>query len=262
MLAVCVGNLTCSPVPSAKPTLTAITSPSKSYTAADLVGIWLLDQVGDDTLISFHSDGSYARDAGGQLVIAPATFGTYTVNGNQLIFSVRVDECPSTGQYTWQINIPEDGMLTSIVVDDTTCYGAEGIESAWTRLSPNSRMELPPPSSTTSEQGIPARSSNLQGIWYVAGSSTLISFARDGTYAYDDQGTLDTNPVDSGTYEAVESTLTLTSGSESVTCQVGDILLLEDVKFLYPGWWVIGRVVQDSCERLQPGEIFLKAVSI
>jgi hypothetical protein len=124
-------------------------------------------------------------------------------------------------------------------------------------------MELSsPPFSVAFEQGIPASISNLRGIWYLVGSSALISFARDGTYAYDDNGTLDTNPLDSGTYEAADSSLTLTSGSDSLTCKAGDILAVENVKFLYPEWWVIGKVTQDSCGRLQPGEIFLKAVSI
>ncbi|HEU0294980.1 MAG TPA: hypothetical protein VFR47_19715 [Anaerolineales bacterium] len=240
------------PILATEPTQIAATSPINSYEASDLVGIWLLDQVHDDTIVSFHADGTYARDAGRQLVTKPATFGTYTVNDNRLIFNVRVDQCPSAGQYIWEISIPDDGLLTSVVVEDTTCYGATGIESSWIRLSPNSQMELSPPSSATAAEGIPARASNLKGIWYLVGSSTLISFPLDGTYVYDDRGTLDTDPIDSGTYEAVGSTVKLTSGSNSRECTNGDVLLLEDVKIMYPSWWLIGRVVQDSCGTFNP----------
>jgi hypothetical protein len=237
VLAICVISTACATLPGNTPTQNSTPSAMKSYQAADLFGIWHLDK--EDTLISFHDDGSYARDAGGQLLTEPGSFGNYSVNGFRLTFHVTSDPCPTPGQYVWEIEIPEDGHLAFAVVEDTTCYSATGIKSAWTRLSPDSRMELSPPSSVTPEQGIPASVSNLRGIWYVAGSSTLISFARYGTYAYDDKGTLDTSPMDSGTYEAVGPTLTLTSGSDSVICSAGDILLLEDVKFLYPGWWVI-----------------------
>lgn len=260
VLVVCVISVACAPVPDSAPTQVTTTSPTKSYNAADLVGIWHLDK--EDTLISFHAEGSYARDAGGQLWNEPGSFGTYSGNGSRLTFHVTSDPCPAPGEYVWKIEILEDGRLVFVVVEDTTCYSATGIQSTWTRLSPDSRMELSPPSSATSEQGIPARASNLHGIWYLSGSSALISFALDGTYVYDDQGTLDTDPIDSGTYEAVGSTVKLTSGSRSRLCANGDVLLLEDAKVIYPGWWLIGRVAQDSCGRYQSEEIFLKAVSI
>jgi hypothetical protein len=130
MLAICVGNLTCASVSRALPTLTAITSSSKSYTAADLFGIWHLDKA--DTLITFHEDGSYVRDAGGQLLTKPGSFGTYSVNGTQLTFHVTSDACPSPGQYACELEIPEDGHLTFVVMEDTT-IPAGGLSGEWYR---------------------------------------------------------------------------------------------------------------------------------
>ena len=66
--------------------------------------------------MSFHADGNYTRDAEGQLVTDLATFGIYSVSGSQLTFHVTHDECPTAGQYVWEIAILEDGILTSVVI--------------------------------------------------------------------------------------------------------------------------------------------------
>jgi hypothetical protein len=106
------------------------TSPSKRYISAYPVGLWHLDN--EDTLITFHEVGSYARDASGQLSTKPGSFGTYSVNGTQLTFHVTSDACPSPGQYACELEIPEDGHLTFVVMEDTT-IPAGGLSGEWYR---------------------------------------------------------------------------------------------------------------------------------
>jgi hypothetical protein len=69
--------------------------------------------------------------------------------------------------------------------------------------------------------GEPPGEEGLAGIWLLDGSDRLMRLSRDGTFAIDDRGTLDTEPAVAGTFALEERTVRFASAG-SALCEEGD----------------------------------------
>jgi hypothetical protein len=125
--------------------------------------------------------------------------------------------------------MPDEGRLVTTFTEtvDGNCDIGAGSKWTWIRVSPNS-----PAGAAMTAPDIPAgdeisvASCRLTGIWLLEGSGQRIRFSSDGTYAVDDGGLLGSDPDDTGSYEVVDGTVTLTSAG-SASCTVGDVQVWE-----------------------------------
>ena len=195
-------------------------------TLETLSGIWLFDGGPDagetGMLMRFDPDGTFAIDAYGSLDSAPATRGTFGIDGDQVHFEVAPSaRCPTGETFTLRVGVSADGRLDSVMTEPG-CGVARGTEWSWTRVSPASALgteiRAPAPSGDAAP---PVDVRSLEGIWLLEGTGQLLRISFSGAYAIDDTGTLGTDPYDEGTIEVRGAKVVLISGPGSRACQAG-----------------------------------------
>jgi hypothetical protein len=78
------------------------------------------------------------------------------------------------------------------------------------------------PGSAAALEGLPPTAERLAGIWIVDDDNPLlVRFSTDGTYAFDNIGSLDTSPAAAGTYEVAGRIIIFTNGRSRI-CPNGD----------------------------------------
>jgi hypothetical protein len=191
-----------------------------------LSGIWLFDggPDGGETgmLMRFDREGTFAIDAYGSLDSAPATRGTFRIDGDQVDFEVDPSaRCPTGETFTLRVGVSADGRLDSVMTEPG-CGVAKGTEWSWTRVSPASALgaeiRAPAPSG---DAAAPGDTRSLEGIWLLEGTGQLLRISFSGSYAIDDQGTLGATSYDEGTLEIDGRTVVLISGPGSRKCREG-----------------------------------------
>ena len=195
-------------------------------TLETLRGIWLFDggPDGGETgmLMRFDTDGTFAIDAYGSLDSAPATQGTFRIEGHLVRFEVGPSaRCPTGETFTFRTGLPEDGRLETVMIDPG-CGVAPGTEWTWTRVSPVSAAGTTiRASSPSGDAAPPGDAGELEGIWLLEGTGQLLRISFSGSYAIDDQGTLGIAPYDEGDIEIDGRTVILISGPGSRECRDG-----------------------------------------
>jgi hypothetical protein len=157
----------------------------------------------------------------------------------------------SAGQWAWEAAIPEEGLLHTLSIRDSTGNVAPGTEWAWVRVSPSSPAGAQITAEAASGEGVPPSEEwQLSGIWLLQGTGQLLRFSTDGTYALDDGGRLRGDPNDQGTFEVDgKGTITLTSGAESHTCAEGTSWAWNDVRVIFGAGTLLGVVTEDDGKR-------------
>lgn len=214
--------------------------------------VWII--VPGDTLLSFHEDGRYRMDPGGAIAYAPDYFGEYEIIGSEVRFAQQADSsdgCPAGTTSIGAVEV-EKGSLELHWIDHSCYPEAAGRTWSFIRISPDSVLDPEFPSETPSST-FPAREGNLRGVWFVAGTSILISLDGQGAYQWDDSGLLAWAPQEVGAYSVVEEAdeIQLTVAG-STSCEVGDVIRFRDAHiFSTAGLFRIMKAeAQDDCGRL------------
>jgi hypothetical protein len=195
-------------------------------TLETLRGIWLFDggPDGGETgmLMRFDPDGTFAIDAYGSLDSAPATQGTFRIEGDLVRLEVDPSARCATGEtFTFRTGLPDVGRLDTVMVEPG-CGVASGTEWTWTRVSPVSEAgKTIRATSPSGDAAPPGNALELKGIWLLEGTGQLLRISFSGSYAIDDQGTLGTSPSDEGALEIDGRTVVLISGPGSHDCRTG-----------------------------------------
>lgn len=226
---------------------------SPALSAQELTGaVWRIDS--GDTLLSFHEDGRYRMDPGGEIAIAPDYSGAYEIIDSQVHFSQMSgssDGCPTGTTSSAEVDV--DGGNLELLWIDHSCY-PEVSGRAWSfvRISPENILDPQLPSEAPSTT-FPAREGNLRGVWLVAGTSILVSFNGQGQYKWDESGQLAWAPQEDGSYSvaAAEGAIQLTVAFSS-SCAVGDTLRLRESRMYSTASLirVMEAEAEDDCGRL------------
>ena len=219
---------------------------------ADLIeGVWRLDNPTDSRMLfMFTSDGEFRWDDAGLLSQNPLVHGSYEIDGQDIVVDVDGGVAACEGeQLVFRAATQRAGLVHMVPVG----VGAGECGRPMSRQFVL-EQQLPTPEGS---DGLTAGPGNnwsppfgpaaLEGVWYVGGGGYLVELGRDGTYSLlAGHGEV----VDSGLWTEENDTtrLTLTSTTESPSCEAGDSYVLDDLRAKDLGALVLqGTLVQDDC---------------
>lgn len=122
-----------------EPTTPAVELTGPAPTAADLDGIWTLED--SSHLLRFAAaDGTFAIDDSGALIDGLEDAGTFSLSGNTLtLVAAGSAKCEDGQRAVWQVELLGDGRLHAIATLDECGYPLAGGRGFGCRLTAGSR---------------------------------------------------------------------------------------------------------------------------
>ncbi len=215
-------------------------------------GVWRVDN--GTLLVKFTEDGRFQADERGRLFSSPAFLGDYSIAGDVVTVTITGGQPGCNGQqFAMRASFPAADFARIVHTQSATADCSPAPQDArWVLegvLPPNEFLaDLSLDERELNADGWkPPKPAILHGVWMAEGSQQVLELDPDGSYFIAD---VSGDVVDHGDWSLVRSPsqLRLVSAGDSLTCDLGDRLVLSKLEYLHRDPYLMrNTVAQNTC---------------